>query len=1315
VLQVAQVFADRFVVERFAGSGGMGRVFRARDRLTGEAVALKVMTDQSSAQRFLREGQLLSQLQHPAIVRYVAHGHTDEGLFYIAMEWVEGETLGNRLRGAGLTDPESVEVVRQLADALAVAHARGIVHRDIKPGNVILVGGDVQAVKLLDFGIAHLDDPTADVTRTGIVLGTVGYMAPEQARGVPQIDARADVFSLGALLFHCLSGRAPFAGGPAVAVLAKLVLEDAPRLSEQRAGLPPVLDDLVARMLSKDPLLRPAHGAEVAALLSEIRLEPVTRKGPESSAEEALTGSEQRLVSVLLASGLGDESASEWGSIAFEPLVTIVEGSTRDGPPVPVDSPAAVVRELRRIAARFGARLEPLRSGSLAVMLSGAMGSSGSATDLVARAARCALEMRHLLPATPMSLATGRGMVAAAFPVGEVIERAAELLGRAPSDTGIAVDHVTLGLLEARFDVSTSEGISLLQRERPHVETARRLLGKPTSTVGRERELGFLLSSFDECVSEPVARALLVTGPAGIGKSRVRYELLRRLGERHPETQIWIGRGDPIGAGSPFGLLSQALRKSASIRDGEPLAESQEKLRHRVAQRVPSAERARVTAFLAELARVPLSDTSSELIAARQDPILMGDQMRRAWEDFVQAECKAHPVLLVFEDLHWGDLPTVTYVDAALKFAKELPFMVLAFARPDVSERFPSLWLKRDLMELRLTPLTKKAGEKLVKEALGEDADPGLVARVVERADGNAFYLEELIRAVAEGESDKLPDTVLAMVQSRLEALPDGARRVLRAASVFGGVFWDAGVQALLGASDDSTEIRDWLGLLAKRELITERDQSGFPGSVEYVFRHALVREAGYGMLTPDDRERGHRLAGNWLEENGEPEPLVLAQHFEQGALPERALGWCRTAATEALEGNDLDAARHAVSRARQFAEKIGLSGPALGAIELDDAELRYWRAEHADAERHARLASELLEPGTPAWYHAMAVHVSAAHRCGHVETEKRITRTLIDGGHADRPSVASLIACTRVAIAIVQIGDYELADELFARFDTWAATFANDKAAQARWYAGLAARALYAGETQRYKEMSVTAARFCEAAGDFRSAATHRHNVGHSCLELGRFEEAEAELRETLVIAERVGLANVVASTQNNLGAVLTKLGQTREARALLELSIAELEKQSDRRMEGGARNHYAELLLEMGDAKGAVASAEHAVEILSLVPPLKIQALATLARARRALGETALALEVAQSGYRLLEELRSMADGEAMVRLVYAELLHEHGQKAAACEAIRLAYKRLMSRAVAMQSDVKETFLTRVWENKKTIERFEEWLGDG
>src|SRR5262249_14671136 len=157
--------------------------------------------------------------------------------------------------------------------------------------------------------------------------------------------------------------------------------------------------------------------------------------------------------------------------------------------------------------------------------------------------------------------------------------------------------------------------------------------------------------------------------------------------------------------------------------------------------------------------------------AARQDKVLMGDQMRRALEDFVSSACARGPVVLVLEDLHWGDAPSVRLVDAALRNLSDRPLFVLASARPEIHERFPRLWGERRVQEIRLEPLSRRASERLVREVLGADVSAALVNHLVARADGNAFYLEELIRAAAERAGDALPETVLAMVESRLEQL----------------------------------------------------------------------------------------------------------------------------------------------------------------------------------------------------------------------------------------------------------------------------------------------------------------------------------------------------------------------------------------------------------------------------------------------------------------------------------------------------------------------------------------------------------------
>ena len=268
-MQPRDIVAGRFEIDRLAGSGGMGAVYRTIDRQTGQVVALKVLHGHSGehADRFAREARLLSELRHPGIVRFVGSGATDRGDGFIVMEWLVGESLSARLKRGALPPAEIVALGARVADALRVAHERGIVHRDLKPQNLFLERGALERIKVLDFGIARILDPGQKLTMTGAMLGTPGYMSPEQARGDKEVDARTDVYALGCVMFRALTGRRVFTGDDAVSVLIRVAMEPAPRASMMCPGLPPALDDLLARMLATSPADRPR---DASALLAEL-------------------------------------------------------------------------------------------------------------------------------------------------------------------------------------------------------------------------------------------------------------------------------------------------------------------------------------------------------------------------------------------------------------------------------------------------------------------------------------------------------------------------------------------------------------------------------------------------------------------------------------------------------------------------------------------------------------------------------------------------------------------------------------------------------------------------------------------------------------------------------------------------------------------------------------------------------------------------------------------------------------------------------------------------------------------------------------
>src|SRR5690349_18634354 len=306
---------DRFELEQPIGSGSMGTVFRARDSISGETVAVKILSDGQGhlAERFAREVKVLAELSQPGIVRYIAHGVTSAGKLFLAMEWVDGEVLKTRLERGPLTLGESVTLATRVAEALGVAHARGIVHRDLKPSNLILPGGRVDQVKVFDFGIAQREGKT-QLTQTGMMLGTAGYMAPEQARTSEQIDARADVFALGCVLFQCLTGVPPFDGDTTAAILAKILFGTAPRVSELWPEVPESLDALVAQMLAPEPALRPNDGANLAAALAALGPLAHTAMAPRERAASPRTTptGERRLLAVVI-QGATDQDDPQLG------------------------------------------------------------------------------------------------------------------------------------------------------------------------------------------------------------------------------------------------------------------------------------------------------------------------------------------------------------------------------------------------------------------------------------------------------------------------------------------------------------------------------------------------------------------------------------------------------------------------------------------------------------------------------------------------------------------------------------------------------------------------------------------------------------------------------------------------------------------------------------------------------------------------------------------------------------------------------------------------------------------------------------------
>jgi len=309
---------SHYLIEAPLGRGGMGVVYRATDTRLRRTVAVKVLPENAGSptrrERFLREAQAASALNHPGIVTVHDVGH-DQGVDFIVMEHVEGRTLREILDAGPLAVDEALGYARQAAAALAAAHAAGIVHRDLKPQNLMLTAGG--QLKILDFGLAHVASGEADsaspteerLTAFGTVLGTPGYMSPEQAEGRP-IDARTDVFSLGIILYEMLTGKMPFRGTSVAGVLYAIVHHVPEPVARLRPELSRDVTDMLDTMLRKDPQQRFASGEEVLGALSGASAPSGTAR--HAQARAGLARHRAWVVAIAILLGIGAVAGVLW-------------------------------------------------------------------------------------------------------------------------------------------------------------------------------------------------------------------------------------------------------------------------------------------------------------------------------------------------------------------------------------------------------------------------------------------------------------------------------------------------------------------------------------------------------------------------------------------------------------------------------------------------------------------------------------------------------------------------------------------------------------------------------------------------------------------------------------------------------------------------------------------------------------------------------------------------------------------------------------------------------------------------------------------
>ncbi len=890
------------------GGGGMGVVYKARDSRLGRTVALKflsthLLSDPEAKKRFQVEAQAAASLDHPNLCTIHEIGETDDGGLFIAMTYYEGETLQHRIARGRISVEEALEITAQMSRGLARAAERGIIHRDIKPGNLMLTTDGT--VKIVDFGLAKMLG--GELTQTGARMGTVSYMSPEQTRG-DAVDQRTDVWSVGIVLYEMLSGQRPFRGGSDQAIIHAILNDTAEPPEEMVSALPPGVTALVERAMRKDPARRYPDAASLLKDVERLIADPDSR-GPMDSTPSLPPEGERRLVTVLGCAISG-----------FETLMDTLE-------PEAIDLEMAQLRaRVQGVVEDYGAVLNEVSEDQMIALF----GVPVAHEDDALRAVRAALEIRAAQSQDPeaglaveLRFAVGSGLVAIRatesgdrpYQVGGTVARDVSRLAAAATAGEILVSPelartvVPFVETEERAPITmSSDGppvtpLAILRKSEAPSRLEASIPGTLTRFVGRTEEFNTLLRALEDANSG-LGRVVSVVGDVGVGKSRLLHEFRATLAE--DSVRYVQGRCQAYGRLTPFLPFVECVKAMLGM------ARSQQSQEHNQV-----VERTRSLASELEIYIPVLLHLLS--IESDEFPLpdyLAGEDLRAAVAEALVSlftlGSRGQPLVLLLEDWHWSDAGSSDVLDQLAEMVSAYPLLLVVTARPELDAERTAL---RGQIHLDLAPLGPKSAVEVMQASLGGARVPEeLAERIGEKTGGNPFFIEELCHTLLETEAivleggearlaaalDRLtiPDTVQAVLKTRLDRLDPEEREVLRSASVIG---LDFGLELLGHIVPSRSRLEGALnglravGLIQRTSLVPEPT---------YRFKHALTLDVTYDSLLERQRKERHALVGEAIETIYEARldefSERLADHFAGAEDWERAVRYGFAAAERA-------------------------------------------------------------------------------------------------------------------------------------------------------------------------------------------------------------------------------------------------------------------------------------------------------------------------------------------------------------------------------------------------------------------------------
>jgi DNA-binding SARP family transcriptional activator len=669
--------------------------------------------------------------------------------------------------------------------------------------------------------------------------------------------------------------------------LHRLLLDEA---AEQEAtGKIAEAIDSLERLVASEPLHDEAHlalvrllalsGARHRALLHyrqfadrlrlELDVEP--EPGLRRVADEIASGRFQASASAARPGADGTEGPESLVDDEELRLVTVVSAAVRAGAAHPRFAgpvPDAWDAEAMSIIASWGGRGQRLPGGAVL----GVFGVPAAHEDDRARALQASLEIVRLAAGSAqVGVASGEAIITSEpdstvrRTSGAALADAVALREAADPGVVLASDRVSFPAPEG-FRFASSITVQIGGR----AQAARRLLGVepiragPTSSdaplVGREPELAVVLGLFEDAVANGQPRLVELSGAAGVGKSRLAAEVVDQVAYRYPGARILRGRCQPAGRGAAFDALGDILRDACGVSITDTADQARARLRRGLAGLLADVEPIDIeptTIALAITAGIVMPGNALEDLP----PAERSDRFAMAWSVCATACAASSPAVLLIEDVHWAQLELLELIERMVHRARG-PLLVLVTARPELHESgLP--FAGGDLSTIVIRPLGEAHSEQLLGNLVeGDELDERVRGDLLARAEGNPFYLEQLIHHVRYGGPGSLPDTLQSLLTARLDGLPHAERRVLQEASVIGRTFWEAPIAAAL----EGERVSARLVSLERRGFVTRRSTSSLPGQAEYAIRHALLHDVTYESLAPARRARAHAATGAWLE-----------------------------------------------------------------------------------------------------------------------------------------------------------------------------------------------------------------------------------------------------------------------------------------------------------------------------------------------------------------------------------------------------------------------------------------------------------------